>query len=123
MKVAYTIPVRPHPKGRPRFAFGHVYTSPDDVEYEKTIAMHCRAQGASPRPDPCIVDISFFYKMPKNKTQNDFHTKRPDVDNLAKGCCDAMNGVCWKDDAQIVQLTVSKDYGEEDRVDIEITYL
>lgn len=66
--------------------------------------------------------MACYWKRPKSVGLDKFFTKRPDVDNLGK-CLDALNGICWHDDAQIVQLTVSKDYGEEDRVDIEIEYL
>jgi Holliday junction resolvase RusA-like endonuclease len=44
---------------------------------------------------------------------------RPDIDNYAKAILDALNGVMWADDGQIVQLTASKSYGEP-RVEIEI---
>lgn len=92
------------------------------VEYENTLAMHCRAQGASPRPNPCIVDMSCYWKRPKSVKPSQFFIKRPDCDNIVK-CLDALNGVCWNDDAQIVELTVSKDYGDEDKVVIQIEYL
>lgn len=123
MKAAYIIPIRPKPKQRPRFSRGHAYTPRDTVEYEKALAMHCRAQGASPRPNPCIVSMSCYWKRPKSVKPSQFFTKRPDIDNLAKGCLDALNGVCWVDDAQIVDLRVSKDYGEDDKVVIEVEYL
>lgn len=122
MKVTYIIPVRPKPKQRPRFASGHAYTPKETREYENTIAMHCRAQGASPRANPCIVSLSCYWKRPKSVKPSQLFIKRPDCDNLVK-CLDALNGVCWLDDAQIVELCVSKDYGEEDKVVIDIEYL
>lgn len=38
-------------------------------------------------------------------------TSKPDLDNLAKFVKDALNGVAYKDDSQIINLTVSKIYG------------
>ena len=38
-------------------------------------------------------------------------TKRPDLDNVAKSICDALNKVAYTDDAQIVQLFVARHYG------------
>lgn len=35
---------------------------------------------------------------------------RPDIDNLQKGIFDALNGVCWKDDSQIVEVLAQKVY-------------
>lgn len=40
-----------------------------------------------------------------------YRTSRPDADNVAKLICDALNGVCWGDDAQVVVLQVEKQYG------------
>lgn len=37
-------------------------------------------------------------------------TKKPDADNIAKAICDALNGVAYKDDKQIVELKVEKYY-------------
>jgi Holliday junction resolvase RusA-like endonuclease len=36
---------------------------------------------------------------------------RADVDNLAKGVLDALTGHAWKDDSQVVELSISKTYG------------
>ena len=38
------------------------------------------------------------------------HTVKPDCDNLVKAILDALNGVAWYDDAQIVDLQVKKEY-------------
>lgn len=38
-------------------------------------------------------------------------TGKPDLDNCVKCILDALNGVLWRDDAQVVELSVSKRYG------------
>ncbi|RWZ59871.1 RusA family crossover junction endodeoxyribonuclease [Halobacillus fulvus] len=48
---------------------------------------------------------------------------KPDVDNYAKGIKDALNNVIWKDDSQVVELTISKWYSAKPRVEVEITSL
>lgn len=48
---------------------------------------------------------------------------KPDTDNIAKIIADALNGVAYKDDAQITKLEVAKLYGSEDKVEVEINYL
>ncbi len=35
-------------------------------------------------------------------------TTRPDLDNLVKNVLDALNGVCWRDDASVVALLAYK---------------
>jgi len=37
-------------------------------------------------------------------------TTKPDVDNIVKAIFDALNGVVWKDDVQVVALRVEKRY-------------
>lgn len=47
-----------------------------------------------------------------------YPTVRPDVLKLARGCEDALTGVLWHDDAQIVQEHLEKRYGEPARVEV-----
>jgi Holliday junction resolvase RusA-like endonuclease len=46
---------------------------------------------------------------------------RPDVDNYAKQILDVMTGTYFEDDRQVVDLIVSKFYGEIPHWEIEIT--
>ena len=39
--------------------------------------------------------------------------KKPDADNILKGFLDAMNGIIYKDDVQVVRFSVQKHYGTE----------
>lgn len=70
--------------------------------------------------DPMVVVIAACYALPKQ-----YHRKRepgvervkmsrPDVDNIAKFYMDALNGVLFEDDAQVVKLVASKRYGNQD---------
>jgi Holliday junction resolvase RusA-like endonuclease len=63
------------------------------------------------------MEITFYRKVAvKNLPQvrkfatNKFiyDTKKPDVDNLSKFVLDALNGVVYKDDDQVVKLTATK---------------
>jgi Holliday junction resolvase RusA-like endonuclease len=48
---------------------------------------------------------------------------RIDVDNASKACLDAMNGVCFGDDKQIVRLLATKIPSDEPGVDVRIEAL
>ena len=37
-----------------------------------------------------------------------YKTTRPDIDNIQKACFDALNGLLFKDDSQIVSVTATK---------------
>ncbi|MEX5590971.1 RusA family crossover junction endodeoxyribonuclease, partial [Pseudomonas urmiensis] len=49
-----------------------------------------------------------------------YPTKKPDADNIAKAVTDALNGLAYKDDSQIVILSVYKQYGETPQVGVTI---
>jgi len=39
-------------------------------------------------------------------------TNKPDLDNIAKIILDSLNGIAYKDDSQVVSLTVIKHYSD-----------
>ena len=47
-------------------------------------------------------------------------TKKPDCDNIVKIICDALNGIAYKDDAQVVSVTIDKIYDTMPSVEVEI---
>ena len=47
-------------------------------------------------------------------------TKKPDTDNIAKVICDSLNMIAYHDDAVVVDLSVSKYYGEIPEVRVKI---
>lgn len=47
-------------------------------------------------------------------------SRQAGVDNLAKLVKDALNGVFWRDDAQVVDLTVKKRYSDVPRTEVMI---
>ena len=47
---------------------------------------------------------------------------KPDWDNIGKAVCDALNGVAWKDDAQVIDARVRKRYADDEDGD-EAPYL
>lgn len=57
------------------------------------------------------VRITFELPKPKSMAKKFVeHTKKPDVDKLARGSLDAMKGVLWNDDSQVIDLHVTKIY-------------
>lgn len=43
-------------------------------------------------------------------------TVKPDLDNVAKAVKDALNGVVWGDDTQVIRALITKVYGERPQV-------
>jgi len=46
--------------------------------------------------------------------------KKPDIDNIAKCFLDAMNGIVYLDDKQVVSLHITKEYAETPAVDVMV---
>ncbi len=49
--------------------------------------------------------------------------KKPDSSNIAKGVEDAITGIIWKDDCQVVNLYARKRFGEVERTEVCIIRL
>ena len=87
---------------------------------------------AIPRFDgPVRVTLGFFLRRPradfrangevKPKAPAD-HTKRPDVDKLARSVCDSLTDArVIEDDCKIIDLHVTKEYADDDVTGVEIT--
>jgi Holliday junction resolvase RusA-like endonuclease len=61
-----------------------------------------------------ILNVRFYLKKPKSapKRRRLWHTKKPDTDKMLRAIKDALTGVIYKDDSQVVMATPSKDYAE-----------
>lgn len=117
-------------KAKQSFKFtkdGRKYTPRDVKDYAEHIR-ECFArkyQNFKPLEGALRVKISAYYGIPKSFNSKKAHlaridelrpTVRPDCDNISKNLCDALNGIAFKDDKQIVTLIVQKFYA-----DIELT--
>ena len=128
------IPGKPFAKQRPRAArrgrFTTVYTPKETVNYENLVKYsYYEENGDLKLEGPLIADIVATFPIPQSvskKKLNDFisgkehHTKKPDCDNIAKICLDALNHIAFDDDSQITDLHIRKRYGETPNVSITI---
>ena len=121
-------------KGRPRFSkFGNfvkAYTPADTASYENLIKVQFRLDcGDWYSESPLKMKITAIHGIVKSASKKDKArmlngeikpTKKPDADNIVKIICDALNGVAYKDDTQVVELEFKKLYGEQEKVIVEI---
>ena len=132
------IPLRPVAKGRPRFGKNnHVYTPDKTKNYESSVGLLVKnaiqnAQSKIEIDKPLTVDLTFSFKPPESWVNSKRleatsgltkHITVPDLDNLIKAVLDALNGIAYNDDKQIVELKAKKIYAAEDSVNITIEYL
>jgi Holliday junction resolvase RusA-like endonuclease len=51
------------------------------------------------------------------------HTKKPDLDKLLRALKDALKGVIYRDDSQVVRVVTSKDYSPAPGVIVTVRQL
>ena len=146
-QIAFQLPGHPKGKGRPRSfsrvvtgadgkprAFTRHYTPEETQSYEGMIRLAAEKamRGRPPIERPVIVYIAAVFDIPKTFSKKrramaldggEFPAKKPDLDNIAKVTTDALNGVVYKDDAQIVSARLSKVYGPAPMVRVAVTPL
>ena len=137
MVIRFTIPGDPKGKGRPRLGrSGHAYTPHDTAMYENLVKLCFTDENPEHAPIPAGIPIRViiwaYYSIPKSITKKNRMAmlvdwlrpvKKPDCDNIAKIVCDALNGIAYADDSQIVEMTVIKHYSETPRVEAKIETL
>lgn len=123
-KFSLTIPIKPEPKQRPSFSRKRkkAYTPKKTKDYEEKISDYFLSHVKVERFDkdvPLVVNLIFGMPIPKSTSKKKAkvmlegaikHTKTPDIDNLQKAVLDALNGLAWEDDSQIVKVTAEKEY-------------
>lgn len=106
----------PQWKARPRFSqkSGTVYTPAKTVRYERLIRKAFLDARGETIPAGCYVAITVdaYFRIPKSYTKGkrlacqhnvNRPAKKPDIDNVLKAVMDALNGVAYEDDKQVVR--------------------
>lgn len=119
------------PSGKTR-----TYNSSKSTTYKQMIKIHAKnamnKAHKSMTEQPLKMELTFLFKPPKSYSKKKLlavtkgelrYTKLPDADNLAKTVMDGLNRVLYKDDSQIVELVVKKEYGLEDGLKIKVEEL
>lgn len=138
MNVSFVVPGPAVGKGRPKFArrgnFVTAYTPEATANYENLVklAAHRAMNGREAFAVAVSCNISIEVEPApswSNKKRLSalsgvlLPTSKPDLDNVAKGILDAMNDIVFKDDKQVVSLTISKKYSEQSRASVEVVAL
>ena len=146
-EITLTILGEPMGKQRPRATtingFVKTYTPKETTYYESKVVYEYKQRYENMAFEPhrqLKAVILAYYSIPKShykfyKKTNSVEldkqgqlmlrgfirpTKKPDTDNIAKLCLDALNGIAYPDDSQIVELVVEKWYAKEPKVEIAI---
>ena len=113
------------PKGtaqQKKFGHGYVYESKNVRETRKLYQERLQPIAPeNPMTGPVNLDIEFDYVIKDKKRKGLWKTTRPDLDNVSKLFIDElMKCGFFVDDSQIVRLTLSKRFSEDDRAGIRV---
>lgn len=111
------------PKAARRGNFVRVFTPKETVNAEAWVKQCAVDQiGAACLDMPLEIAIGITVEIPRSWSHKARRaalagetkpTGKPDLDNCVKLICDALNGVMWKDDSQIVTMRLGKRYGDK----------
>jgi crossover junction endodeoxyribonuclease RusA len=72
--------------------------------------------------EPVKLYITFLFRKPESVSKKrKFPVVKPDLDKLLRATLDALTGVVFHDDAQVVEVTTWKMYGDVEGVNITAT--
>lgn len=110
----------------------HFVVTKDDnrklQNWRSSVAWHARQAGARVLAGPLALELTFVMPRPKaHHVAGDYARpvrqgmpvwvdKKPDSVKLARAVEDALSGVCWNDDAQVVRHVIVKRYREHGEV-------
>lgn len=135
--IEFTVAGEPVAQGRPRFStrgnFVKAYDPAKSKDYKAYVKLVAAAamkeRSLKPLDGAIAVSVRAYVSVPKSKSKKfrenalkglERPTKKPDCDNIAKILLDAMTGIAYEDDKQIVKLSVEKYYDEVPRVEVAI---
>lgn len=129
--VVYGVPVE---AARPKFSYKtrHAYDPEKSRAYKQYVSLEASKQYHGDLIDkkPLSVHIA-IYRPIQTSVSNIEHARRaqnihrpivkPDTSNYVKLIEDALTGVIWKDDNCIVDLSASKYYSDDPRIEVTVT--
>lgn len=131
--ITITVPGPPRPKMRHRLGRYGVYDPAENKRAQRLIGLIAAEKLSYAKvktifTGPLYAALTFYLPKPKSKIRKNstpfpYPDGKPDIDNLEKLVYDALNGIIYVDDGQIVTALLNKRwaYDREPRVEIIIT--
>ena len=118
----------PRPQGSKSFVRGRIVEASKYVsKWRRDVASAASHVYSEPTESPVTVELVFTFSRPKSHVKSDgslrngfseHHIQRPDVDKLSRAILDALTGIAYRDDSQVVSLSAVKRWGEGDGVEV-----
>ena len=125
------IPGKSVPQGRPRFArrgnFVQTYDAKQSVDYKSWVkhcaleVMHKTGTQLISRDVPLHMVLNVVIAKPSSVPKRRLcPVVKPDLDNIQKTIQDALEGIAYQADQQIVSISSVKRYGQADSVTVTL---
>jgi len=118
VSLGFFVPGRPIPQGSKRHVGGGlmIEASKHLPAWREAVTLAARCAKARARvgtiDGPVAVRLEFYLPEPK-RPRHRLPITRPDADKLTRACLDALtNAGIWGDDAQVVHIDATKQYGQ-----------
>ncbi|WP_297739669.1 RusA family crossover junction endodeoxyribonuclease [uncultured Tessaracoccus sp.] len=120
--ISFFVPGTPAPQGsKKHVGNGVMIESSKRLEpWRAVVAWAAKQHIKAPRAGAIRLDLHFVMPRPKSHfgtgrnadrikpTAPDCHTQKPDIDKLERAILDALTGVAYRDDSQVVKVVKSK---------------
>lgn len=128
--IEFEVPGKPRPQGSKRHVGnGRMIESSQYVAaWRELVAVMAhqamKQQGVLPfsKGDPVCLSVDLFFARPKCQFKKSglkpdaplMHTQKPDVDKVARAVLDALTGIVFADDSQVIRLAIVKNWSDRD---------
>lgn len=133
-QLFFTFDIEPVPQLRPRVSsrggYVRVYDPPKVANFKRILrSLAVNQYARPPLIGPLSVSLTFYRPVQSSisKTERERRLSnqskpvvKPDTDNYIKATLDALNGVLWHDDAQIVKVTAEKRYSDHPKITVSV---
>lgn len=122
VSIAFKIEGKPIQQGSMR-AFNNrvVHNKTKELmAWRSLVAFAAKRAGCTPISGAISISMDFKYARPKT-VKRDEPTVPPDLDKQIRSILDALTGVAYIDDSQVIHITASKAYADWQGVEIVIT--
>lgn len=117
------------PKGRPRVGKNSVYTPKRTRDFEKKVRDAAKTVKRGPFTCPVKVFVTISEPIPKSYTGMKRAAAKAelinppvgDLDNKVKAITDALNGIAYMDDRQIVHIDAKKFFGVKPMIVVTVS--
>ena len=80
------------------------------LAWRQNVAARALEAGIKPADGAVEISLRFYYERPKTVTRA-LPTVPPDLDKQIRSVLDALKGVAYVDDGQVVSISATKEYG------------